>query len=340
MSKSPMTPKMRLAAAISNQQPDKIPTFEWFIDSSVGKALIGSDDPVEIVDVLDIDGINVRADYSKEYADADNYTDEWGASRKLTGDCIAAVMHSPITDITAHKDYTFPETQAVHRFDSVEAAVSRFGDKRAVVFNLRDGWSDMRDLLGYEEAMIQFMLEPEHFSYLLNRVVDYNLELASIAKQRYNLEIVATTDDIAFAAGLLLPLPQYLDLIGPSFKRVMQGYKELGYLIVKHCDGNINDLMEFWIECGIDCIDPIDPDGGMTLTEVKERYGNKIAIKGNVDCKGALCSGTPEEVAAEVKGCIEVAGKSGYVLSSSNTIHRGVKPENYQAMLDALRKFG
>ena len=27
-----------------------------------------------------------------------------------------------------------------------------FGDRRAVVFNLRDGFSDMRDLLGYENA--------------------------------------------------------------------------------------------------------------------------------------------------------------------------------------------
>ena len=334
------SPKERMVAALSNQRPDKIPTFEWFIDDSVGKALTGSDDPVDIVDALDIDGVNVRADYTKSYVDDENYTDEWGASRKLTGDCIAAVTQSPITDITAHMDYTFPDTQAAHRFDSVEKAVNRFGDTRAVVLNLRDGWSDMRDILGYEEAMIQFMLEPEHFSDLLNRVIDYNLELALVAKQRYNLDIIATTDDIAFASGLLLPLQQYLDVIGPSFKRIMQGYKELGYLIVKHCDGNINDIMDFWIECGIDCIDPIDPDGGVTLAEAVAKYGSRIAIKGNVDCKGALCSGTPEDVAAEVHNCVEVAGKSGYVLSSSNTIHRGVKPENYKAMLDALRKFG
>ena len=335
-----MIPKQRMIAALSNQQPDKIPTFEWFIDTAVGKALIGSEDPVDIVDALDLDGINVRADYTKSFHDDVTYTDEWGATRKLTGDCIAAVMQSPVTDITDHKNYNFPDPQALHRFAQLEQAVERFGDKRAVVLNLRDGWSDMRDLLGYEEAMIQFMMEPQHFSDLLNRVVDYNLELASIAKKRYDLNIVATTDDIAFASGLLLPLPQYLDLIGPAFKRIMQGYKQLDYLIVKHCDGNINDLMEFWIECGIDCIDPIDPDGGMTLAEAKERYGSRIAIKGNVNCKGALCSGTPQDVADEVKSCINTAGKSGYVLSSSNTIHRGVKPENYRAMLNALRKFG
>jgi len=30
----------------------------------------------------------------------------------------------------------------------------------------------------------------------------------------------------------------------------------------------------------------------------------------------------------------------GYILSSSNSIHSAVKPENYIAMLDTLKKFG
>ena len=280
MNTARMTPKERIAAAVANLKPDKIPTFEWFIDESVGKALTGFSDAVEIVDALDLDGISVRATYVRNYTDSETYVDEWGATRKLTGDCIAAVMHSPLADITRHKDYSLPDPQAVHRFDAVESAVNRFGDTRSVIFNLRDGWSDMRDILGYEEAMIQFMMEPQPFSDLLNRVVDYNLELAAIAKRRYDLDVVATTDDIAFASGLLLPMQQYLDVIGPSFKRVIQGYKELGYLVVKHCDGNINDIIDFWIECGIDCIDPIDPDGGMTLSEVVEKYGSPHCHQG------------------------------------------------------------
>ncbi len=335
-----MRPRERLIAAVSNRRPDRIPTFEWFIDESIGEALTGSRDPVEVVEALDIDGINLRADYTRRFEDHGTYTDEWGATRRLTGDCIAAVTQSPISDIASHRLYQFPDPHAPHRFAQVEKAVERFGDRRAVVLNLRDGWSDMRDLLGYEDAMVQLMLEPGHFSDLLNRVVDYNLELAAVARQRYELDIVATTDDIAFASGLLLPLPQYLDVIGPAFRRIMHGYKELGYLVVKHCDGNINAVIDFWIECGIDCLDPIDPAGGMTLSDAVCKYGSRIAVKGNVDCKGALCSGTPEDVAAEVRACIEVAGSAGYVLSSSNTIHRGVRPANYKAMLDALRKHG
>jgi uroporphyrinogen decarboxylase len=46
-------------------------------------------------------------------------------------------------------------------------------------------------------------------------------------------------------------------------------------------------------------------------------------------------------VEEEVKKTIEIAaGGGGYILSSSNTIHPGVKPENYIAMVNAAHKYG
>lgn len=335
-----MTGKERIELALQLQEPDCVGTFEWFIDETVGKALTGSTDPVDIVESLDIDGINIRPDYTKNFSSEDTYVDEWGSTRQLTGDCIAATIASPIKNIGRHKDYVFPDPAASHRFVSLEKAMKRFGDRRAVILNLRDGFSDMRDLLGYENALMQFMLEPELFIELLNRAVDYNLQLARVAKERFGTNIVATTDDIANAAGLLFRPEQYIERIGPTFTRVIQGYKDMGYSVIKHCDGDISDVIDFWIEAGIDCLDPIDPGAAMRLDEIHAKYGDKICMKGNIDCKGALCIGTPEEVAQEVRDAIAQAGRSGYILSSSNTIHRGVKPENYRAMLNALRLYG
>ena len=50
---------------------------------------------------------------------------------------------------------------------------------------------------------------------------------------------------------------------------------------------------------------------------------------------------TVEEVVEETKqAIIKGAPGGGYILSSSNSIHASVKPENYMAMLDTLKKFG
>ena len=61
-----MTGKERILLALRRRVPDAVPTFEWFIDAAVGKALTGSDDPIDIVERLDLDGINVRPDYRQE----------------------------------------------------------------------------------------------------------------------------------------------------------------------------------------------------------------------------------------------------------------------------------
>jgi uroporphyrinogen decarboxylase len=42
-----------------------------------------------------------------------------------------------------------------------------------------------------------------------------------------------------------------------------------------------------------------------------------------------------------VRQCLREGGPGGgLILSSSNTIHRGVQAENYRAMLEALRRYG
>ena len=336
-----MTGKQRILRALRREVPDAVPTFEWFIDASVGKALIGSDDPLDIVERLELDAINVRPDYRKEYLDATTLTDEWGMTRKLTGDCLPALLESPIRQIGDHARYRFPDPAASHRFATLEKALARFGDRRAVVLNLRDGFSDMRDLVGYEGALMALVLEPQAFGQLLERVVAYNLALARIARERFGIEVVATTDDVANASGLLMRPATYFEHVAPRFREVVRGYKDLGYLVVKHCDGKIDAVVDYWIDSGIDCLDPIDPGAGYRLGPMKAKYGSRICLKGNVDCTGALCDGTPDEVEQEVRQCLrEGAAGGGLILSSSNTIHRGVKPENYRAMLRALRQYG
>ena len=40
----------------------------------------------------------------------------------------------------------------------------------------------MREILGYENCLISMMIEEAHFVDLFDRVVDFNLELARIAR--------------------------------------------------------------------------------------------------------------------------------------------------------------
>lgn len=336
-----MNAKERIMRALRRQEPDRIPTFEWDIHPQVGRALTGSGDILDIVERLDLDGVAVRPDYARRTVSESVYVDEWGSRRQMTGEMIHVITENPIRALEDHRRYAFPDPRAPHRLRTLERAVERFADRRAVILNVRDVFSDIRDLVGYENALVALLTARDAFAGLLDRVIEYNRSLARVARERYGIAIIATTDDIADSRGLIFSPAVLREFLGPRFREVIRGFKELGYLCIKHCDGNIHGVLDYWIDAGIDCIDPVDPNAGMDLADLKKRFGERICLKGNINCEKSLVSGTEEEVRLEVKGCIEQAGRGGgYILSSSNTIHSGVKPENYRVMLESLRRYG
>jgi uroporphyrinogen decarboxylase len=155
------------------------------------------------------------------------------------------------------------------------------------------------------------------------------------------VKIVYTGDDFAYNKGPLMSPKHFRELFYPGFRRVISGFKELGLYVIKHTDGNLWPIMDMLIDSGIDCLDPIDPQGGMDLGEVKAKYGHQVALKGNVDCAELMTFGTPEETVEATKAALHQGMPGGgYILSSSNSIHSAVKPENYAAMLRTLQEYG
>jgi uroporphyrinogen decarboxylase len=154
-------------------------------------------------------------------------------------------------------------------------------------------------------------------------------------------DFVWTGDDYAYTEGPLMSPESFREIFCPGLHRVMHGYKALGLYVIKHTDGNLWPILDMIVDSGIDCLDPIDPVAGMDIAQVKAKYGHRIAIKGNVDCAQTLTSGSVEEVVAETKEALRQGMPGGgFILSSSNSIHSGVKPENYVAMLETLKQYG
>ena len=79
----------------------------------------------------------------------------------------------------------------------------------------------------------------------------------------------------------------------------------------------------------------------MDLLDIKERYGNLWCIIGNIDSSRTLPYGTPGEVAAEVRGAIDIAAPGGgFVLASDHSLHDGIPIENIVTMFRVGAEYG
>ena len=336
-----MTSEERMLRVLQRQEPDRVPHFEWLVDRRVREVLCpGCKSYNDFALQMGHDAIIVDPIYKKEQVGTNRWRSEWGYVTQDTAEEHGIEVESPIKTMADFERYTPPDPHAPGRFTAVDDAVQRYKGHKAIIAHLNDVFSLPRYLMGMQELLMAILTEPELVKGLVEMSVTINLELAKEVAAR-GVKIVYTGDDIAYSKGLLMSPKHFREFFYPGFRRVVSGFKELGLYVIKHTDGNIWPIMDMIIDSGIDCLDPIDPMAGMDLGEVKAKYGHRIALKGNVDCAELMTFGTPDEVVEATKVALQQGMPGGgYILSSSNSIHSSVKPENYTAMLRTLQKYG
>jgi uroporphyrinogen decarboxylase len=336
-----MTSEERVMRALQRQEPDRVPHFEWLVDYRVREALLpGCKDQNDFAVKMGQDAVIVDPIFKKERVSENRWLSEWGYVSQDTEEEHGIEVESPIKTMADFERFTPPDPHAPERFAAVESAVQTYKGQKAVIVHLNDIFSLPRYLMGMQDLLMAIATEPELVKGLVEMSVKINLELAKEVAAR-GAKIVYTGDDYAYNKGPLMSPKHFREFFYPGLCRVMQGFKELGLFVIKHTDGNLWPILDMIIDSGIDCLDPIDPQAGMDLGEVKAKYGDRVALKGNVDCAQLMSFGTPEDVYESTKKTLRVGMPGGgFILSSSNSIHSAVKPENYAALMQAWRDYG
>jgi uroporphyrinogen decarboxylase len=236
--------------------------------------------------------------------------------------------------------YTPPDPYKEGRYKTLKEMLEKYGKEKAVILHMNDIWSIPSRLMAYEDFLCNIMDEPEFIKALVKMTVDAQILMAEeVAKT--GCKFIYTGDDVADSNGPTISPSTFEEIFYPELKRIIGAYKDLGFFVLKHCDGYLMPLLDFFLNAGIDLLDPIDPIAGMDLKHIKDTYGSRIAIKGNVNCATTLVFGTVDDTVAETKHCLDVAkGTTGYICSSSNSIHSSVNPANYKAMLEVIDEYG
>jgi hypothetical protein len=200
--------------------------------------------------------------------------------------------------------------------------------------------------LGFASASASVMMEAIALQPdLYERYLDAQLPQTFLflqAQVQHGVHAVIGGEDWCGKAGPLISPRHYRSLVLPRLQKLVAECHRLGIPFIKHTDGNITRIeQELLVDSDIDAYQAIEPAAGMDIARLKQQYGDRLTLMGNVDCAHLLTFGTPAEVAAETRRVIQVAAPGGgFVLTSSNSIHGGVKVENYLAMLETARKYG
>lgn len=335
-----MTSAERVMAVLRNEEPDRIPHFEWILDTRVRHAICPGASTEEFTIRMGLDAMLTAPDFKTEQVAANRFKNEWGIVVEKGEEQHSTVVEPAIRTMDDFKAYEPPDPHAPHRWESLKRLVERYKGEYAIGVHLNDVMSIPRNLMGFQELMMAFCMDPELVRSLVEMSVDLNIEFAKDAA-RYGADFVFTGDDYSSGQAPFMSPDTFRELMYPGLKRVFGGFREQGLPIIKHTDGNAMPLLDMILDAGIDCLDPIDPLGNMDMAQMKRDYGDQIAFKGNVNCATTLVTGTIEDVVKETIDVIKAGAEGGgLILSSSNSIHSSINPANYLAMVNTIKAYG
>ena len=330
----------RIMTALKRQEPDTVPVWELIVNRPVIDALYGNISYDDFIEKEGLDGVTIFENQRFISLNDTQSKEEWGIVWTMEPSGVAYPSGGPLRTEADLDKYVPPDPDADYRLDSLKNAVKRFKGEKAIIFLTHDAFEFSHYLRGLDNLLVDYIENPDLAKRLARMVTDYKKRVAERAIEE-GADVILTGDDYAYRTAPIMSPKLFREFILPYLKEMVDLAKRKGVPFIKHTDGNIWSILDMMVDAGIDALDPIEPIAGMDIGKVKELYGDRIALIGNIDCTEVLTHGTLDEVESAVKETIAKAGVGGgYILASSNSIHPAVNPNNYRKMVESAREFG
>ncbi len=338
-----LTGAERVFKTLQLQEPDRVPFYEGPNRQIREKILPGSSDD-DVVEYFDLDAVRVDdrvlPGYRIETLDASRFRNQWGTIVRVMSESTPHPVEGAVKSEKDLDTWHPPDPDEPWRYEMLAELVKRYKGQRAIIASFADPFNVANEVRGAVAHYMDFVKNPGLVDRLAGLIRDYYLRYIRNCIE-VGADIIFITGDYATTKWPMLSREHFAKHVIPVLKVLVNEAKSRGAYVLKHTDGNIMPIIDMILDTGIHGLHPIDPNAGMDLGEVKEKYGHRVCLVGNVDCAYTLTWGTLEEVREDVKRCIRQAARGGgYICMSSNSIHSAVKAENYVEMVKAVHDYG
>lgn len=327
--------------------------FDFLFQQPMYEALIGrrpeaynARDAVDCALALQHDGVWIPfggfSGYKPTFLRENVYKDEWGTTYQK--DEAAWPIDSPIKyPITCRADlasYRPPDPTLPGRDADIRLACSMPNDNLAIMGGVTGPFTQTWLLMGYEAICYALYDDPKLVTDCFRVAIEFSKEAArrSVAAGCCGMWI---SEDMGDSNGGMMNNEQFKEYLLPYLNELVDYVRGLGVPALLHSCGCITQYMDDLAQTKLTSIHPLQRTAKMDLRTVKEKYGKRFCLIGNINSSATLPFGTPAEVEAEAREAIEIAAPGGgYILASDHSLHDGIPMANILALRDAGLKYG
>jgi len=196
-------------------------------------------------------------------------------------------------------------------------------------------------VLGFERLLLEMAMDSPLVHGLFEKLGETQIRAAENAAKS-GADVLGSSADMGTQESLLMSPAMFKQFIFPVMKATYDAAKRINpdIIIFFHSCGNVMDLIELFIEAGVDILDPCQPES-LDIFEAKRRFGKDICFHGGIGIQSVMRDGSVTDVRDSVKNTIEIMGEGGgYICSPAHSLLSETPLENVFAFVEAAKEFG
>jgi len=211
-----------------------------------------------------------------------------------------------IKDITRWREFfDFPDIDNLDWTETHSLAESADRETKIVMGQSPRGMFEFSHaMMGFEDALENYLLEPDDMYDLLSAYTDWKIKAAGLCIDHLKPEMMVNFDDWGAKYQLFLPPRVWREILKPLYARFFGYIKSRGVITMAHCDCHAEDVCEDMVEIGIDIWQGVTPQNN--IPAIVEKTGGKLFLWGGIDMPLIDYPGvTEEEIRSKVRETID-----------------------------------
>lgn len=224
--------------------------------------------------------------------------------------------------------YEFGETRI--DWDAVERAKQAQQQGVLVRGEIPGGWDIPRELMGEEVACLAYYTQPELMRDIVVTLQDTCTKVLERVTEKLTIDQLFVHEDMAGKGGPLIGPRQVCEFMMPYYKACWEVVSSRGTRLFNlDSDGDMNPVIDAFLECGVNVMHPFEPAANMDIVAVRKKYGNRLAILGGIDKH--MLRRRKEDIRRELEYKMQpIMQQGGTIFGLDHRIPNGTPLENYR----------
>lgn len=215
------------------------------------------------------------------------------------------------------------------------AQLQRQGD--TVIWLTFDGffWFP-REIFGIERHLFAFSDCPALMHRMNSDILAYSLRALDQVLEICTPAFITFAEDLSYNHGPMLSKSMFDEFLVPYYRQIIPKLKIAGIIPFIDSDGNVEEVIKWYIDLGIEGILPLERASGIDVAQLRKRHP-KFGMIGGFD-KTIMKLGR-EAMKAEFERLLPTMQTGGFIPSVDHQTPPDVSLENYKIYVELLKDY-